>query len=165
VEFLIALVPLLITFFSFVQIAQIATARLVVKHAAIVGARAASVISNAHGNTPDQKMGDNQSEIEQGVKAALGPWLKTMESVTVQITDNSSCDDPYGKISVKVSTQYRCSVPLGNFVCARGGLKHALVFTHAFPHQGARYKDGGGGKCDNADDGPTKSPGGVSGAW
>ena len=55
VEFLVAFMPLMITFSSFVQVAQIATASIVTKHSTIVGARAAAVITNEHKNTPDQK--------------------------------------------------------------------------------------------------------------
>src|SRR5438105_4177930 len=89
VEFLVAFMPLMITFSSFVQLAQITTARLVTKHATIVAARAAAVISNEHNNTPDAKKGKNQDEIEAAVQAGLGPWGQTMTNVKVEIDDQS----------------------------------------------------------------------------
>jgi Flp pilus assembly protein TadG len=147
VEFLVAVMPLMITFSSFVQVAQVATARIVVKHSAIVAARAAAVISNGHNNTPDQEKGDNQSEIESAVNAALGPWADTMDSVQVQVDDKSSGDDPYGMIQVTVTTQYHCSVPFGaSIVCKAGGAR-TITQKASFPHQGACYTDPGGGGC------------------
>jgi Flp pilus assembly protein TadG len=149
VEFLVAVMPLMITFSCFVQVSSIATARLVVKHSAIVGARAAAVIANGKKNTPDQKQGDNKGEILMGVRAAMGPWIKTMNNVNVQVDDQSSCADPYGMVTVTVTADYRCSVPFGGrLLCGAVGATHTLKQKYAMPHQGARYSDGGGAKCD-----------------
>lgn len=161
VEFLVALMPLMITFSCFVQLAQSATAKLVVKHSAIVGARAAAVISNKNNNTPDQPKGANQADIEAGVKAALGPWLPHMQSVQVQVEDTSSCDDPYGLVKVTVTVEHKCEVPFGGrLVCGAGGATHTFRQAYSFPHQGARYKDGGGADCANGGGG---GGGGFSG--
>jgi Flp pilus assembly protein TadG len=147
VEFLVAVMPLMITFSSFVQVAQVATARLVVKHSAIVAARAAAVISNAHSNTPDQKKGDNKDEIEAAVRAALGPWAQTMDSIKVEIDDQSSGGDPYGMVQVTVTTEYHCSVPFGSTIVCKAGGARTMTMKAAFPHQGACYADGEGGGC------------------
>lgn len=147
VEFLVALMPLMITFSSFVQLSQIATARVVVKHATIVGARAAAVMSNKNHNTPDQK-GDGATDIKEGVNAALGPWVRTMKQVDVEVDDQSSCSDPYGMVSVTVKADYRCSVPFGGFLlCGTSGGKHSIAYKIGFPHEGARFKEGGGAQC------------------
>lgn len=147
VEFLVALMPLMITFSSFVQLQQMATARLVLKHSAVVGARAASVISNKNKNTPEQEQGDNQATIQRGVEKALGPWAQTM-TVNVQVDDQSSCDDVYGMVTVKVQAQYKCQVPFGGrIVCGLGGMHDFNNIKYSMPHQGARYKDGGGASC------------------
>ncbi|HSO41048.1 MAG TPA: hypothetical protein VLT33_51335 [Labilithrix sp.] len=149
VEFLIALMPLMITFSCFVQLSQMATAKLVVKHSAIVGARAAAVISNKNNNTPDQPKGDNLADIEAGVNAALGPWKKQMATVTVKVEDSSSCDDPYGMVKVTVTAAHKCLVPFGGrLMCGAVGATHTMEQAYAMPHQGARYKDGGGAECD-----------------
>lgn len=137
VEFVIAIVPVMMTFFSFVQLSKIATARLVVKHSAIVGARAASVLSNQHENNPGAS-GDGKSEISNSVKAALGPWATTM-LVDVTVNDQSSTSDPYGWVEVKVSATYRCNVPMGRIACGLSGMKK-LEETYKMPHQGATYK-------------------------
>jgi uncharacterized membrane protein YgcG len=149
VEFLIALMPLMITFSCFVQLSQMATAKLVVKHSAIVGARAAAVISNKHNNTPDQPKGDNMADIEAGVNAALGPWKKQMASVTVKVEDSSSCDDPYGMVKVTVTAAHKCLVPFGGrLMCGAVGATHTMEQAYTMPHQGARYADApGGAEC------------------
>ena len=148
IEFLVAFMPLMITFSSFVQLAQITTARIVTKHSTIIAARAAAVISNEKNNTPDAKKGKNQDEIEAAVHAALGPWDKTMNSVKVDINDQSDGNDVFGMIQVTVTARYRCSVPFGGFlVCGRNGGVHEIVQKAAFPHQGACYADLTGGGC------------------
>ena len=121
VEFAIAFMPLMITFSSFVQLQQMATARIVVKHAAIVGGRAAAVISNKNRNTPDAEDKDQDDDVKKGVMAALGPWKRTMSNVDVKIEDTSTCEDPYGTVAVTVTADYKCSVPFANlFMCGAG---------------------------------------------
>lgn len=154
VEFLVAFTPLMITFSCFVQLSQMATAKLVVKHSAIVGARAAAVISNKNNNTPDQPKGDNKADIEAGVRAALGPWAKQMASVNVTVHDKSSCSDPYGLVKVTVTAEHRCNVPFGGrLMCGAVGATHTLEQAYAMPHQGARYQEGEGASCDTGSGG------------
>lgn len=138
-EFVIAIVPLLITFFSFVQLSKIATARLVVKHGTIIGARAAAVISNQHNNLPGAK-DDGQSDIKTSVRVAMAPWTTngSIVGVNVTIDDQSSRSDPYGWVTVKVKATYMCKVPMGFFAC--GGLSKQLEETYRMPHQGALYE-------------------------
>jgi Flp pilus assembly protein TadG len=139
-EFVIAIVPILITFFSFVQLSKIATARLVMKHGAIVAARAAAVMTNAHKNTPDQDEGDHQGEITQGARLAMAPWVKdgSLTAVDVRVDDQSSQRDPYGWVHVEVTAIYRCRVPLGQLICA--GRTKVMTERYSMPHQGATYE-------------------------
>lgn len=139
VEFVIAIVPILLTFFTFVQLSRVATARLVVKHSAIIGARAASVISNQHNNTPDAK-NDGKADIKTAVQLALGTWYTkgSITNVDVVVTDQSSRSDYYGWVTVKVTATYHCNVPMGWTAC--GGKQTQLVETFRMPHQGAIYK-------------------------
>ena len=138
-EFVIAVVPLLMTFFSFVQLSKIATARLVVKHGTIIGARAASVISNANNNTPDAK-GDGKGDITNAVKLGMGPWVSkgSITNVSVDVQDSSSRSDPYGWVTVTVRATYRCTVPMGFIAC--GGPTKQLQESYRMPHQGAIYE-------------------------
>ncbi len=140
-EFVIAFVPLLTTFFNFVQLSKVATARLVVKHGTIAGARAAAVISNANNNTPDAK-NDGKSDITNAVKMAMGPWVArgAISGVDVQVNDQSSREDPYGWVTVTVRATYRCTVPMGQLACL-GGTKQ-LEESYRMPHQGAIYDPG-----------------------
>ncbi|MBN9166968.1 MAG: hypothetical protein J0I07_38915 [Myxococcales bacterium] len=138
-EFVIAIVPLLMTFFSFVQLSKVATARLVVKHGTIIGARAASVISNANNNTPDAK-GDGKADIQNAVRVAMAPWTAkgSITGVDVQVNDQSSRDDPYGWVTVTVKATYNCNVPMGFIAC--GGRSKTLEESYRMPHQGAIYE-------------------------
>ena len=140
-EFCLALVPLLTTFLAFVQLSRIAAARLVVKHATIVGARAAAVISNGANNNPGQAQGSNEGEIANAVKAALGPWQTkgAISAVDVNVTDSSSRGDPYNWVEVRVAATYSCNVPMGFVAC--GGRSTQLIETYRMPHQGANYKE------------------------
>jgi len=164
VEFIVALMPLLITFFSFVQLAQIVVAHLMVKHATIIGARAAAVISNGKCNTPDQKQGKNDDEIKKAVEAGLGIWKsdEKVKSFTVEIDDQSSWQDPYGAITVKVDADFNCRVPLGRLICGTG--THKISQKFGFPHQGARYAEGDGAteSCNASGGG---AGGGGGGVW
>jgi Flp pilus assembly protein TadG len=140
-EFCIAIVPVLTTFFSFVQLSRIATARLVVKHSAIVGARAAAVITNGANNNPGQNQGANDDQVTNGVKAALGPWWTKsggITSVNVTVNDTSSRSDPYNWVEVKVSATYACKVPMGFIAC--GGPTKRIEESYRMPHQGAIYE-------------------------
>jgi hypothetical protein len=141
-EFVLAIVPLLMTFFSFVQLAKIATARIIVKHGTIVGARAASVIANGHDNTPDQAVGENKDDIRNGVLMAMEPWTGrgSITNVDVTVDDQSSRSDPYGWVTVTVKATYACNVPIGFIAC--GGKTKTLEESYRMPHQGAIYKPG-----------------------
>lgn len=139
-EFVVVFVPLMTTFFVFVQLSAIAAASIMVKHAAVVGARAAAVFSNANDNVPELKGDDGKAQIEGGVKAALGTWQKSI-STSVEVNDRSSRNDndgQYDLVTVTVTGTYRCEVPLGKMICP-GGVK-TFVDTKSMPHQGARYK-------------------------
>jgi hypothetical protein len=141
-EFCIAIVPVLTMFFSFVQLSRVATARLVVKHSAIIGARAASVITNGANNNPGQSKGANDGEVTNGVKAALGPWWTKSGGITavdVTVKDSSSRGDPYNWVEVKVSATYACKVPMGFIAC--GGPTKRIEETYRMPHQGALYEE------------------------
>jgi Flp pilus assembly protein TadG len=154
VEFMVALLPLLTTFFVSLQVMQLATARLMVKHANILGARAAAVFANTAGVTPDQPVGVNQDKIEMAVMGSLGPYANAI-TVKVTVDDKATCSDPYGPVTVKVEGTVRCFVPLGQIICKSrapfgGAQRAAVVFKDSvtMPHQGARYKgEQSGGGC------------------
>jgi hypothetical protein len=141
-EFVIAIVPVLTAFFSFVQLSKLATGRLVVKHGAIIGARAAAVMTNAHENNPGQEAGLHEDEVKQGVQMAMLPWLLNgaMSGVSVKVEDTSDEEDPYNWVNVEVTTTYNCNVPMGGAIVCGLGRTKTLKSAYRMPHQGAIYK-------------------------
>lgn len=140
VEFVVALMPMMMTFFGFVEVSKIYAAKLATKHAAITAARAAAVFSNQHENNPGAE-GSGEEQAKGAAAAALGPWIGNgaISSVDVTVTDQSSKDDPYGPVKVKVSATYQCKVPMmGRIVCKGGTMK--IPYEATMPHQGAKYK-------------------------
>lgn len=148
-EFVVAIFPLLTIFFVFVQLSMLAVSAIIVKHSAVVGARAASVFANEHQNVPEQCGDDGAGKINQAVQAALGPWSDRI-STSVTVRDQSSRredDGVYDLVTVTVTAQVRCAVPIGKVICG-GGTKE-IVDTKSMPHQGARYQSrqcNGGGR-------------------
>ncbi len=144
-EHIIAIVPVMVTFFSLTQLSGMAASRLALKHGAIVGARAAAVYSNVANNNPGHN-GSGQSETEQGVRAAIAPWMQRglLSGVTVKVDDQSDRSD-YGRydwVTVTVTATYNCNISFPKFygfICGAGGMK-AMTETYKMPHQGAIYQ-------------------------
>ena len=138
-EFVIAILPILTAFLCFVQLGHLATAKLVMQHGAIVGARAAAVITNGKGDNPGQPDGVHADVVAQGVDLAMYAWTRSQKltDLSVEITDYSSPADPYGEVDVKIEARYHCDVPLGWLIC--GGRTVTMTETKKMPHQGAVY--------------------------
>lgn len=139
-EFMIAVLPLLTTSFAFLQLTKLQTAKLILSHAAVCAARTAAVSSNAHANNPGARPGD-ETMPQRAVNAALAPWIAagSFDDVHVELTDNSSALDPSGPVTVTVSAQVGCTVPMMGRVLCKGPRK-LLQGTATMPHQGARYE-------------------------
>lgn len=146
-EFAVAAMPLLGTFFGFSQVGKMYQGNFILKHSANVAARAAAVIANNTGTINPQPEGgsnssDPQSEIQQAAIVAMGRWAQKdgFRDIRVDVNDQSSESDPYGMICVTVHASYRCAVPLGGrMVCGLDGkLEKSATACHA--HQGAKYK-------------------------
>lgn len=138
-EFAIAIVPMLIAFFSFWQVSMLITAKMLTRHAAIVGARAAAVITGGGDTNPTEK-GEEQGtedDVSKAVKEALGVWGdKGILSSSTEVEDSGG---PNGRVTVRVTALYTCTTPLGrNWVCP-GGVK-PLTEEASMPKQGASYK-------------------------
>jgi hypothetical protein len=136
-EFVVAIVPLLTIFFVFVQISAIAAARIRFKHVAIIGARAAAVFSNRGDNGPECQ-GDGSGEVTAAVRAGLGSASRNVTGVSASVNDRSNRTDPFGLVTVTVTGNYQCGVPLGKIICGGG----SVTFTErkSMPHQGAIYR-------------------------
>ncbi|MFO0640590.1 MAG: hypothetical protein U0183_15330 [Polyangiaceae bacterium] len=145
-EFVIAVVPLMMTFFGFLQVTKLFTAGLGVRHAAIIAVRAASVYAAGKDNNPGES-GDGKSQAEQAARGALAVWLSdgSISNVNVTLDDRSSRSDPYGPVQVQVTATYNCRVPMMGRVICSGGRKtistQTMVgFSAQMPHQGAKYE-------------------------
>lgn len=138
-EFVVAVVPLLTTFFCFVQLMKMQQAKLVIRNSAISAARAAIVI-HENGNNPGKH--GQESDIEWAAALAVGPYADSFGSLEVTTNDNSSVNNTYGPVTVTVKGTYKCQVPLGKLICVGGGgFSKTLEASATMPHQGARYKE------------------------
>jgi len=142
-EFVVAIFPLLTIFFVFVQLSALSIAKLLTKHSAVVGARAAAVFSNKNDNCPECS-GDGSADVNAAVKSALVNWNGRFSSVNATINDTSTRekgndgDGPYGLVTVTVRARYTCAVPVGKLICPGGGV--TITEIKSMPHQGARYR-------------------------
>ncbi len=135
-EFALVLMPLLFTFFGFVQYAQLATADLYVRHAAICAARAAAVMQD------DNNPGDHspqQSGSEAAAEQAMGKWARSglLGVPSVSISGGGTGGE---FVTATVTVPVTCRVPLGNMMACKGA-STSLSHTARFPAQGARYEE------------------------
>lgn len=143
VEFILAIMPILMMFFSFIQLAKMATARHVLQHSTIIAARAAAVISNAHDNNPGQRSSGNSGEVLDAALMGLGPlWRREggFISMAIDVKDDSSRSDPYGWVTVKIYATYDCVVPMGAILACGLDQSKEMVQEYRMPHQGALYQ-------------------------
>jgi len=123
VEFVIAIIPLGSVFFCLVQLSGIMTAKLLVRHAAFVAARAAIVVAPAmHDSGP-------ASDVKRAADMVLAPLQAEVSHI------------PYGSedqqmVTVAVTVDYPCKIPIGNIVCCGAGLKKRLTASASMPNQG-----------------------------
>ncbi|WP_394829558.1 hypothetical protein [Pendulispora albinea] len=142
-EFVVAIIPLGITFFSFMQVAHLYTAHLVFKHAAFSAARAA-IVTKSRCNPP-MSGNDNgrESDVEDALRDGLGAgvWQNTFGGLSTRVQYAGS--DKYGPVTTTSKALYKCSVPLGRWiVCPMAGFR-PMQETIVLPHQGASYEGAG----------------------
>jgi len=135
-EFAVALMPMLITFFGFVQYAQVATADLYMRHAAICAARAAAVMQDDSNPGPHS---EQQKGTEAAAEQALGKWERSglLGTPSVEISGGGTSGQ---FVTVTVRAEVQCRVPLGKIIACQGSTR-SLSRTARFPAQGARYEE------------------------
>jgi Flp pilus assembly protein TadG len=132
VEFMVAFMPLALLFFVFVQLSQAMRARLVLRHAANMGARTAAVVL-----PPNPGNVGKPEDVDRAVHLALGAFDDTFSTVTVI---KKQAARPYDLVTVEVRATYRCQVPLGGRVmCGIDALLPMSPVVAQYPNQGARY--------------------------
>jgi TadE-like protein len=139
VEFVVVMVPLFLVLFCFVQLSYLYQAHMLVRHAAITGARAAAVILKKGNNNPYAS--GNASEVTSAVKRATGQFGKKniITIVSVDSNDRSSDADPFGMVTVKVRAMIKCHVPLGGRIACFPLGRKLVTIEASYPKQGANY--------------------------
>jgi uncharacterized membrane protein YgcG len=165
-EFAVALFPLIALFFGLMQVCEVMIGHILMHHAAIIGARCATVIKGPHlpgtyvsNNDGKSDNGDAEGQCTQAATMALGPLSKSFTGIEVIPTYTGT--DHFGDVDTTVLATYHCGVPLGQrLVCDSGNIKN-FSFEIKLPHQGADYVLSGqncGGSCAGA-------PAGSSGTF
>ena len=132
VEFAVAFMPLALVFFTFVQLGQVYTASLVLRHAAIQGVRTAAVVL-----PPNPGNVGKPEDVDRAVHLSLGPWDKRFTILEVKKTPARA---PYELVTIEVKATYHCSVPLGQRIaCGADSLLELNPIVVQYPNQGARY--------------------------
>jgi len=150
VEFLVAFMPIFVFFMALVQFGFVQTANLVVKHAAVTGVRAASVVlpddpTFYEGASVNRAEGKRLEEIERAVKMPLkalesSPAPKVTFPSTPGGTDSKVSFAPADLVRVRVEYDYRCLVPIGRqLVCGLLTSRKKLLAEAALPNHGANF--------------------------
>lgn len=134
VEFVVVIFPLLALFFTSVQAAAAYSASLRLRHATIIGARAAAVIL-----PPNPGAVGTEADIDAAIDVALGTTRANFQSLVVTKTPASG---PRQLVTVEVTAIYRCGVPLGGrLMCGADGLTTMGPVVVRYPNQGAEYTE------------------------
>jgi len=137
VEFMAVFFPIFAFFLGLVQLIFIQTASLVVNHAASVAARAAVVVvPDSVGGAPGVAAGSKKADIERAARIPLSTLGLSKGDVKVEL--NGASFSKNQTITVKVSVDYTCRVPLGGLM-ACGGTKTTLTAEASMANQGADY--------------------------
>ena len=137
VEFLAAFLPIFAFFLGLVQLVFIQTASLIVNHAAHVAVRAAVVVipDDALGSVGSAQ-GAKKAEIERAARIPLSTLGLDGGDVNVDLDRASYSTNQ--TVTVTVSVDYTCRVPLGGLM-ACGGAQTTLTGRASIPNQGADF--------------------------
>lgn len=147
VEFVVAMVPLFLTLFCFMQVGKMYTANLVFQHAATIAARSAAVVVE-----PTINPGDNGSEddVKQVARLALGAWQTAIRDLDVEITSDASATNVNGMVTATLTGNFACGVAMGATIVCGIDRMAPLKATARFPLQGARYQIAPGAEARTA---------------
>jgi Flp pilus assembly protein TadG len=130
-EFLVAFVPVLLLFLGAVQLALLSVAELVVRHAAIAGARSAAVVlDDDPARYENEARGDLLGARRQTITRAVQHPLSALPGTTLEVTavafpvapGSSELAVDFAEdsetVTVRVIHLARCSVPIVRALCA-----------------------------------------------
>jgi Flp pilus assembly protein TadG len=139
VEFIIAILPMLLMFWGMLQVNGLLLADLVVRDAALNAVRAAVVIDTDDPKTDPLDATTGATLAAQDTVKAV----KSIESVTVTLRGTSATGT--APVTARVTAMYHCQVPLvARLACALanggGGTVATIEHSAELPNQGAFYK-------------------------
>jgi Flp pilus assembly protein TadG len=142
VEFIIAIVPLLVLFWGLLQVNGLLLADLMVRNAAIHAARAAVVCDSDKATSGPSGARD----CAQQVADELRPSVHSITAMRVEDVEGAS-EVGNGPVTVTIAADYQCQVPLvAGFACGvltgGGGLSSTATLRRkaTFTNQGHYYK-------------------------
>jgi len=155
VEFIIAIMPMLILFWGIMQLNGLLLADLVVRHAAVHAVRAAIVcdseVTSAGGPQSKGQLEQSGGCSWEAANLTLGAIHSFGAPPDFTVDVEGASPSGNGKVTATVSATYHCSVPLvASLVC--GGLSidsaahlggpatFVLKREASLPNQGANYK-------------------------
>lgn len=131
-EFLGSFFPIFFAFWCLMQSAGLYAAKLITRHSAYLGARAAAVVipddPADYDSEPGEVTGKRKSAIEDAVKMGLSANRSLMNALAVVEVQGSGGQEKenFGRdelVVVKVKVPYRCSLPVADkFVCGFAGM-------------------------------------------
>jgi Flp pilus assembly protein TadG len=125
VEFVIAIVPILMVFFTIVQFSALGYVSLLVRHAAFVASRAYAIVNPGN---PDSGPATDVQAAAQLVMGKVPGLLSVQSSNAAPLSQAMQ--------TTTVTLLYPCTVPLGNMLVCGMGLTHPITAGAAFPNQG-----------------------------
>lgn len=139
VEYVIALLPVMLFAFSTYQLIELYRAKLLVNHSASVAARSAALVLSDdpamyQGVPQNTFSGPRQTEVELAASLVLvaSPHFRSKPIVRVS---PSAAD---GVVSVTVEAPYHCLTKAWSFICP--GQPRLLKAASSYPSQFARYQ-------------------------
>ncbi len=138
-EFVVVIGPLLVAFFSLLQLTQLYVSNIVIKNATLVACRAASVTQPAPGglHNPD---GDEANYANLGylVDAARASMTESDRTRFQSISPVVNIDAAAHMTEVRMDATFHCTIPLG-WRIACGGDYITLHGAARMPYHGVRY--------------------------
>jgi Flp pilus assembly protein TadG len=125
VEFVIAIVPMLMLFFTIAQFSALGYTSLLVRHAAFVAARAYAIVNPGN---PDSGPATDVQTAAQMVMGRVPGMVSVQSSGAAPMSQAMQ--------TTTVTLLYSCTVPLGNMLVCGPGLTRPITAGAAFPNQG-----------------------------
>jgi len=126
IEFLVAIIPMLMIFFSIAQISALGYTSLLVHHAAYVAARAYAVVHpGIYDSGPPSDVQSAAGLVLARVPGNLSVTTRDVDPMSEQLATTT------------VTLDYPCGVPLGAMLVCGASMRRTLTAQASFPNQGS----------------------------